>query len=278
MREKRKLRLAVSVVLSLVLAIAVFCGVFVLELSRGVLNRERLQQTISSKSYPYQMIEQMEADILKILEKNAIPASVLQEIWDEEELYRVFYQYSDEVLQNGTVPETDRYGLEEKLTQAIDSYLEDKGVVNTDVIDVQVKQTISDVSRTYNNYMYPSFLEKFSVFAIEFEQYTGIIVFVCFVVVVLCFVALWSMYKYKHHALEYAASGFLSAVFWNIPAVLWMGNGDWIAPSGIGPDYYRTLVEAFLQQGLWTGLMILAIELLIFLLLCALVREHKRKG
>lgn len=277
MHEKKKVRQVVSIILSFFIAAAIFTGVAAIELQKSWMNRELLQQTGSSNGYSYQMIREAEEGIVKVLEKSALPSSVLERIWDEEALYRTFYQYSEEVLVEGKNRETDTENFRSELDKSIREFLLENKVTVTEVLEQEIAHTVGDAADVYERLMYPSFLNRFYQLAHSVERLCKVVMGLSIFLLVVCFAGLYRMYHYKHHALEYVASGFFAAILLNIPAIVIMGNIKWVELAGIGPECYRNLIREFLKRGVQTDCMMLAVEILLFLLLCAWIRERRKK-
>lgn len=277
-RHKNKIvRTTVSVLLSFLIAAALFAGVFAVELQAGWLNCSKLHQELSSNAYPYQMIDQMEEEIKELLETHAIGEAVVDNIWNEDELYRIFYGYSENVLLKGKTENNDTYRFAEKLKGSLEDMLTEQGAGGLDAVASEIDLTVADAAAIYQNYMYPGFLERFYRLADSTHPALYLMIVVSLIVFAASVAVLWKLYHYKHHAAEYIAAGFLTGTVWNFLAVLFVGNGGWIASAGIGPEFYRNLIEGFLKSSLQIGIMVTGIELLLFLVLWTRIRIS-RKG
>lgn len=263
-------------ILSFLTAAAVFAGVFAAELAFVWLNCEKLHHEISMNSYPYRMAEQMKADIGELLDKHAVRREALADIWDEQELYRIFYTYSENVLLKGKTEQNDTYGFEEKIKQSIEETLKVQEAENLEAVSEEIDLTAAEAAVIYQNCMYPGFLERFYQLSEGAKPILYAVMAISLFVMTAAAFVLWKLSQSKRHAMEYIAGGFLAGSIWNLPAVLLMGNGRWVTVSGIGPEFYRNFVEAFLNRGLQAGLMVTGIEIFVFLIMCTRIRREKK--
>ncbi len=277
MHKNKKARLVLSVILSLLTAIAVFTIVFAIELVRGWMSCELLQQTISSSGYSYEIIREAEDEISAVLTEHELPETVLADVWDEETLYRNFYQYASEILSTGTSTATDAAEFEAELTEAIDAYFADNGLADTDAVADDVKQTVGDAADIYQRYLCPSFLGRFYSLSQNVNRIFRNTAIVSALVLLLCIVCLCRMYHYKHHALQYMTGGVLAATIWNIVAVAALGRTNWLDSAGIGPVCYQNLIEKFLKKSAQTDWMVIAVECLALIILGLAIKMLRRK-
>lgn len=275
MHEKRKLRLVLSVCLSFVIAIAVFILVFALQVERGWINPGVLNQIMSSNSYQYEIIDEMKEKMLQVLDSHAVDDDVLEQIWDEDKLYRAFYLYSDTILSDDKTIDSDSSDFEGMFRESLQAYLEKSGVMD---FDNNYEGIVAEITNVYEHYMQPSFLIRFYQLHEKYEVKLRAAAILGALTALVGCIVLWNMYHYRHHALQYVAGGFFAAIIWNVVTTILMGRIQWISEAGVKPDCYQKLIGNFIQRETFRGYMVLALEVVLFLLLCTWMNRLRKKG
>lgn len=278
MHKNQKIRMICSILLTFLLALSVFAGVFAVEVRRGWLNEERLLRTISSSGYTYQMVQQGGEELEELLDAKAVRKTVWSAVWDEEKCYRSSFGWAKDILQKGTSEKNDSGEFQEKLQEEIRKDLEENQVVITDAMSLDIEQTVKDAGNIYERCLYPSFLEKLHQFSKTAEKKIFAVMAISGAIAAVCVLSLWRSYHYKHHAMQYMAAGIFTAILWNVLALSYIGRGTWLKKSGIGPEPYLSLVKEFLKKGNLTGAVITGLEVLVCLFLCMGIRSKRKKA
>ena len=94
---------------------------------------------------------------------------------------------------------------------------------------------------------------------------------------VLCSLLLWNLHRYKHRALRFILFGMEAAALWSGLFFLALGQKQWIAKSGIAPAAYQNLIRGLTDTGIRNGLLALAAEFWILLMLAVWMKRLKHQ-
>lgn len=270
-------RRALSVVLAFLMGLAIFCGIFSIEMRFGWLSCQGLYQTMVGGGYAYKHIQQTKEALGTLLEEAGLSEDLLGEAYSEDKLYGAYIKNVEAILLKGADPKKETSELGAQLVEAAMADLQAQGVTVTPDLQEQIEQTGMNAQQIYESAVSASFVEKFRQMSEAFNGISLAVLAASLVIVAAGVLVLLKLYHSKHHAVQYVTASLLFALLCNIAAVAVVGRDSWIRESGIGPEAYRAMLEQFNLRSLeFAGLVTLA-GLVVLFGLCILIQRLKKK-
>lgn len=273
MGHRKKYRTAISVILSFFLTVCLFFIMFCAEIGTGYLGTRTFQDSLTESRYIENAINKMKAEMAQLLEDKRIPPEFAEEI-DNNSCYIEVSNYVSAVLEGkqGYIDTTD---LEETLRQYLNEYLETNQIYQTEGIRTTIDEVTDRAGELYRQYLQPGFVATFRQFGQQHRLPLEIMLISSAVIAVVIVVILLAFHHYKHRAVRYMAVSTASAVIWNLICAILLQSTDAISSLEAGPEYYLDFLKCYVKNGQDEWWMISALGVLIWIMLCAVVKYLK---
>lgn len=276
-REKRRmaLRRLVSILLAFVLGGAMFCVVFFAEQSVGWESNRLMYRTVIGDGYAYNNVNLLRERLAELLEKRSLPESILDEFYDEDAIYREYSRDIEKALMEGETVVKDSEAFGKSFEAAVSRELSEEGAsINSDV-QKRLTELGRQAAASYEELLSVYYMKNFYDLAKTYIDRMKIAAVIAAFVAIAAVAALLKLYSYKHHGLEFVASGLLFSAILNGAAVAVLSRNGWIAQVGVGPESYREMLSAFYRKAAQFGIMITLVQ--IALMIAAVIVGQRLK-
>lgn len=276
-RREKVLKRLLNLFIAFVVGLALSGCVFVLELHYGWQSSRLLYQTVVGSGYAYRNVQQYKESLVDLLEEQALPEEIVDDIFNEESMYRQYSRDIERVLLKGE--DVQRTGEEfgESFAAAIERNLTGQGMSINEELQDQIDQIGHRAALNYENLMSVSYMVRFRELAEESFPMIRLGGLIALAVMLIGACVLWKLHHYKFHALQYYSSAVLFASVCNVLSILVLGRTGWIRNVGIGPESYRGMLEEFYKKGVEFCSLITLVELAVLMALMILAKRLKRK-
>lgn len=211
MHQDRKFKTAASLVTTIALSVLLFLLFFSIELLTGQLNPKLFLDSLRASDYGVKMEQEMLEKQRALFSSNGLPESLIEEIWEENDVYLAFYKYID----GGAALDGD-LGQE----TVIENYLKQQGVKETDSVKRAARIVAEESEAICRRYVYPSFVSGFRQFAEGRRNALLATGAVSALLAIALTAFLANLHEKRRHALRYVTGSFFAAAVWNAAALL----------------------------------------------------------
>ena len=273
-KRKKRIRNAVSVVLSFVLSIFFAILMCAVALQFGFLDRDMILAKINESNYYNEVYAELTDNIHTILKSKGLPETLLEDCISNKRVYINGKQYIDNGLQGeDTVVELDN--IKEEMNKILVSYYEEKQIPVDDKVRDNIDTVINDVCTEYTRmvrFQFVSFIKDYK------SMYRNIAIWLLPLLVVLSAVIIFTLLKihrYPHRGVRYTAISLASASMLNLCLPLYCLINKVYNRLDILPVYYEQFLQSYMENSLWAYVYVGAFGLLLTAILCGGVRVLK---
>lgn len=282
MHKNKKARMALSLLLSFFLAVAIFLTVSAIVLKTGFLPGNSWRNYLTGSGYGGQISQEAGQKIAELLETYGLPKEVAGELIWPKTLYVDYSRWlkdcwegeSEDFCRQEEYRRRDEF--EEQLKSRITAYLTEYQVNITKPMEEEIQAAAEEAGRIFQRYLAPGWLLQMQDLQ---EKYQGIFtaaIIAGIMTAALCGLLLWKLHRYKHRALRFVIFAMEAAALWSGLSLMVLKQKDWIAQSGIAPAAYQNLIGKLTDIGVRNGLFALAAELWILMALAVWMKGLKR--
>ena len=264
MKYKRiKLRLATSVVFSLLLTLLIFVLLLNIGIGFGVFNNNAVIRTLNKTSYYEKIYSDIHMKVQELLKSADMPAELFDDVINKRRVHVALNNYVNNTLL-GEVAFLGTDKLVSELNDCIENYYDTLKTEHIDEIKTIARELIYNIELVYNNSIQNPTI--YIILDIR-EQFTKVLIYLYPILIILIAVigfCLIKLYRHKHRALRYINYAMLAASLLLIifsTGYLVKGNYEWL--NGL-PDYYCDFFSSYsrfsIQASLYTGFMALILS------------------
>ncbi len=269
MRENKKLRIVLSVILSFFLTAFLLVVFLCTELGVGYFSEKEFQKAIQSNSYGAQVEEELSQKLKELFAKLELPETLVDQAFEETDIYVLFHNYAEG--RDARFQEE----LEHSFQTVIDRYLEEQQVHMTQAIQDALELLVKEAGRICERAVYPGFIAQYYEMARTVRHYLLILGIAASCLSAACIVVLFAMYHYKHRAVRYMAYSTIAATLFNLIGMWYLRYTGVLQVTGVEPDYYQQFLDQYRLQGLGPWYWVSAAGVVITVLLLMLVKRLK---
>ncbi len=275
MRKNKKEKMGISLLLSFILAAAVFLVVSAVVLKTGFLPGNSWRNYLTGSAYGKQISEEAEKKMTELLEEHGLPKEAAGELIQQETLLVTYSRWLEECWEKEAEALGQQEEFQKQLKSSIAAYLEAQQVNVTEQMETEIQTMAEEAGRIFQRYLNPGWLSQMLKLQRKYQGIFTAAIIAGIMTAVLCGLLLWGLHHYKHRALRFILFGMEAAALWNGLFFLVLGQKQWIAQSGIAPAAYQNLIRGLTDVGIRNGLLALAAEFWILFMLAVWMKRLK---
>lgn len=247
---KKRIRNVVSYVFSLFLALIFFLLFASIALRFGLFNDKATLARINESGYYNNVQEELYKNIKTITDEAKLPESVMSDVISLKRVYVNGKNYISNVLE-GKEAKADTSKVEEELQKNIDEYLSKTDIKSSDLETVNpgTSQLVYQAAKEYKRMLEFPFVKYIKEYEEAFYHVIKWCIPVCVVLLVLIYIMLFRIHRYKHRIARYSAFGMLGATWMMLMAPLYLMISGMYQKISITPEYYDAFIHSYLKNG-----------------------------
>ncbi len=274
MHERKQLRFVLSLTLSFFITICMLNILFALEYQLSFVGQHNVNEAMSESRYITNAQSKVKTKLKELLKGMSLPEDLAEQMIVEDQIYLDMTNYVDAVY-DGKTATIDTTRFKETFTKVMDEYLLDHNISVSVQLDKSMKEAANRAEHTYTQYLKPSFAKTIYEFNERYSHGISMMGIISFIMLVIIVAILLLMYQYKHHAVRYIIYGMVAATGINLIAIILLKTIDLNTSLGVGPEYYMSFLQQYLQAGVYDGIIISAVAIAGILVLVGMTRRLK---
>lgn len=279
MKKNRMLQKAVSVILSFFLAVLFFVIYVGMTLWLGYLPGNLWKRQIADKQYQTEIAAEAEQKLTDLLMGKGIPENVAKQMVEQEKLSEACRTAVSRAFSNQEQSddwyESRRETFQADLKKHLAIYFSQNQVVETESMKAEIENTVADAGWIYQRYIYPNWLSRMKEYreSIRHGMMAGMVTAV--ILAAICMILLLTLYHYKHRAVRFICYSIGTSCILSIPFLYALYRNSWLEQAGIASSAYRKMIGQICTNGMWTGIFLLGVQVLLLLMSGSLVKRLK---
>ncbi len=237
-KVEKKEKIVVGII-RCILPAALFMLCLCVEMFSGCLNDKVFKKCLRDSDYGRQMENEMLEKQRELFIRYGLPEALADEIWEKNEGYLAFYQYSEDGIRMAD--------LESGQEEIIKEYFETQGVSVTDRIQEVMHNIKNESENILQRYIYPSFIQEYYKFAEERKAVCQKVLWAC-IMICLVLAGILAGKRQRRFCLPLITSSFFYAAIWNIAVVAIICREKVFQIPDADVEYYRSFLDLYSQR------------------------------
>lgn len=238
----------ISLLLSIIMSVGILILLTAVSSSLGYFHENTITGSLQKSEYGVKAAQALQAKTDELLKQAGLPTGLWEDMIDESTLYTEFAAF-----RNNPSDKTRAEEFGAQIKERIYSYLDGKGVKQTEDIERTVEALGKDAGALYQKYLMPSSIPSLDSLSAQWGKKLMIIGIIATVVTLLCAGILWKMEKYHHRAMRYISAATIASAIWYWLFHIWLQDKLQNTAALVQPDYYENFMSEYLSVSFGTS-------------------------